>query len=214
MNTNIKTTRNQSDLLKLIAIVSMTIDHIGAVFFPEIIFLRIIGRLAFPILAFQLSVGYERTSNLGKYLNRLLIFAAISQIPYYLAFGEVELNILFTFAVSIALIWALDKRKSLITLVLLIIALAVPFDYGLYGIFLPIVFWLNKKTKNGSLAGSTALTAIYSLVTTVIYQMYAVIGIVISLYLRPKTSLRLNKWTFYIFYPTHLALIVIITQLI
>ncbi|MCK8060804.1 MULTISPECIES: TraX family protein [unclassified Fusibacter] len=75
-----KTKRN--DVLKLIAIITMLIDHIGYLFFPQIRLFRTIGRIAFPIFAFQLAVGYKHTSSLPKYSLRLFGFALISYLPY------------------------------------------------------------------------------------------------------------------------------------
>ena len=64
--------------LKCIAVVSMFIDHLGYTQFPGVLWLRCIGRLAFPIFAFQIAEGARRTENLGKYLARLAVFAVIA----------------------------------------------------------------------------------------------------------------------------------------
>lgn len=78
--------------LKVIAIVSMLIDHIGAVFlsdnkYPELyLAARLIGRLAFPIFVFLIVEGFYHTKDIMKYLKRLGIFAIISEIPFDLAF--------------------------------------------------------------------------------------------------------------------------------
>lgn len=69
--------KRHNEILKVIVITSMLIDHIGLVFFPEITFMRILGRIAFPIFAFQIAKGYVHTSSKFNYLYRLLIFAAI-----------------------------------------------------------------------------------------------------------------------------------------
>ena len=76
--------------LKLIAIITMLIDHITAVFVPTNTWAytigRLIGRLAFPIFVFLLIEGFHHTSNIKNYLKRLGIFALISEIPFDLAF--------------------------------------------------------------------------------------------------------------------------------
>lgn len=80
--------------LKMIAIIAMLIDHIGAIFIPEgdpkyqMLYLafRSIGRLAFPIFCFLIVEGFYHTRDVKKYLTRLGIFALISEIPFDLAF--------------------------------------------------------------------------------------------------------------------------------
>ena len=71
--------------IKLLASFFMLIDHIGFVLFPNILTLRMIGRLAFPLFAFQAGISYEHTKNKRKYILRLIIFTIVSQIPYYLS---------------------------------------------------------------------------------------------------------------------------------
>ena len=88
-------------MLKIIAMVSMVFDHTGDVFFPEMQWMRIVGRLAMPIFSFCIAEGYVHTRNRKKYLLRMGIFALVSEVPFDLAFeGKISLdhqNIMLTF---------------------------------------------------------------------------------------------------------------------
>lgn len=74
--------------LKLIACVTMLVDHIGAVFFPEVRVLRYIGRIAMPIYCYQTAIGGFYTHDKTKYLLRMTAFTILSEIPFDLAFQK------------------------------------------------------------------------------------------------------------------------------
>src|SRR5574343_1078786 len=88
--------------LKLVAIITMIIDHVGAIFFPHIWWFRLIGRLCFPLFGYLLATGFDKTSNKFNYALRLGIFAIISQYFYNLAFHPtyLVLNIFATLFVA------------------------------------------------------------------------------------------------------------------
>ena len=73
-------------LMKILAVVSMLIDHTAIFLFPRFIdasvytVMRAIGRFAFPVFAYLIVNGYEKTRDVKRYLTRLLAFAVISQI--------------------------------------------------------------------------------------------------------------------------------------
>ena len=90
----LKRIKISSDTLKLIALVSMTIDHIGYLLLPEYFSLRVIGRLAFPIFAYYVAVGVEHTRDVYKYMYRVMVFACITQILFYLVGLDFQ-NVLF-----------------------------------------------------------------------------------------------------------------------
>ena len=95
--------------LKMLAVISMSIDHTGAVLMPDCIWLRIIGRLAFPIYCFLLVQGFRNTSNIKKYIGRLALFAVVSEIPFNLAFygtiiAEEFRNVFFTLLLGLLLL--------------------------------------------------------------------------------------------------------------
>ena len=102
--------------LKIIAVITMFIDHFGYIVYGQVSFFNYIGRLAFPIFAFQISEGYIHTKNLKNYFIRLTIFGVISQIPYMLFLSTYKENILcpnifFTLILGLLCITVYDKFK-------------------------------------------------------------------------------------------------------
>ena len=98
--------------LKLIALITMLLDHIGAILVvsptPYYI-LRLIGRIAFPIFCFLLVEGFLHTKNLKKYAFRLFLFALVSEIPFDLAFYHTAFypdsqNVFFTLFIGLLVI--------------------------------------------------------------------------------------------------------------
>lgn len=212
-----------NEILKLIAIITMAIDHIGYIFFPELTILRIIGRIAFPIFAYQLAKGYIHTSNKRKYMFRLWTFALISQIPYTLLFETFDLNIMFTLLIAILFIDRLHHKEWYWIFPIAIVS-AIPyfapdiiaFDYGWYGILMPVTFYLFANSKRKALIIQVVLTGlfIWSGMSWSV-QWYAIIGVLIALYF-PMNLLKvtLNKYFFYWFYPGHLVILLAIKLII
>jgi ATP-binding cassette subfamily B protein len=91
--------------LKLIAMLSMVFDHVGDAFFPGVMWLRMVGRIAMPVFAFCIAEGYAHTRDRKKYLLRMGLFALVSEIPFDLCFhgkpGFGHQNIMLTFFLSI-----------------------------------------------------------------------------------------------------------------
>ena len=105
-----------SFVLKVIAMITMVIDHLGNAWLKHTTEMNVIGRIAFPIFAFQISEGYTHTKNLKKYFFRLTLFAFLSQIPFML-FRSLyttgfALNIFFTLTVGLLAIFCYDKFTS------------------------------------------------------------------------------------------------------
>jgi hypothetical protein len=162
--------------LKIIAMITMFCDHLGGAIYKSISPFNYIGRIAFPIFAFQISEGFSHTKDLKKYLLRLMIFAIISQIPYILFLSmyssTVQLNIFFTLAFGLIAIWLhsyihknisskIDNRieqpvaKFLLKFIvefIPVIALCIigelsKVDYGWWGILLVFMFYYFKQNK-------------------------------------------------------------------
>ena len=110
--------------LKLIAVISMLIDHTSAVILEQIpgleapaFFMRIIGRAAFPIYCFLLVEGFYHTRSRAKYAGRLFLFALISEVPFDLAFSRrmwdfSSNNVFFTLLFGLLVIWGVEGIKQ------------------------------------------------------------------------------------------------------
>ncbi|MCI8587180.1 MAG: hypothetical protein HFJ49_01040, partial [Clostridia bacterium] len=160
-----------SFLLKIIGIISMAFDHIGLTILNKLSFFNLIGRLSFPIFAFQATEGYVHTKNFKNHIMKLLLFACISQIPFMLFISTFSndifsLNVLFTFILGLLAIYFYDKstNKLLGTLLVLlfgIIAELLKTDYGIYGVFLMFVFYIFKNKKFLMILSSIILMILY-----------------------------------------------------
>ena len=141
-----------SFVLKLIAIISMFCDHSGDAIIGHLSTLNIIGRMAFPIFAFQLVVGFINTKNIKKYTIRLGIFSLISQAPFMFFMNLINgniftLNIFFTLLLGLLTLYIYDNvsnkyiKWSSIILIIILGQLA-RVDYGGWGIFLILFIYL------------------------------------------------------------------------
>ena len=190
-------TNLDTDLLKLIAIAAMLIDHIGGAFFPEVGVFRWIGRLAFPIFCYCLTVGLLYTHDVRKYLTRLGIFALVSQPFYILAFHPVgefwanltNWNIFFTLFLSLLGMYGLKERKWWL------FALAL-FTVSYLLSYLPALM-------NGWPEDPLCLTVGGLCIDWSIFAVFAAPLIFCATHSR----IKINRWFFYAFYPAHLAAI-------
>lgn len=103
--------------LHIIGMVLMTLDHLWATLFPYLEILTCVGRIAFPIFAFMIVEGYDHTRNLNKYMQRLLVFALVSEIPFNLMYGgafvyPVHQNVLWTFLLALCGIRIMDRVRA------------------------------------------------------------------------------------------------------
>lgn len=111
------TVTQRNDFLKLIALFTMFIDHLGMLFFPEMTWMRTIGRIAFPIFAYQLALGFLYTRSRSKYALRLFLFAIIAQFPYSffnreLQFYPYGLNIICTLFYAVIVLLVIHKCED------------------------------------------------------------------------------------------------------
>ena len=196
--------------LKLLAMLAMTADHIGAVFFPEIPLLRWIGRLAMPVLCFFIGEGLRHTRSPRRYLLRLTGFALLSELPFDLAFyGGIEWghqNVYFTLALGLLALWAIQSRGMEGWLLALTAALAAELlgcDYGMYGVLLILQLDRFHRARSEQLAAAALLNlAFFGLQT----QTLSLIALPLLWLYNGKRG-RDDRRLFYLYYPSHLCVL-------
>lgn len=126
--------------LKIIASISMVLDHLGIVLFPNQIIFRILGRIALPIYAFLIAEGCRHTKNKKKYLGLIAAMGIAFQLFYYFFMNDLYQGILITFSISISLIFAIESfinnKSTANRLLMLLIVSALLF----FAIGFPIIF--------------------------------------------------------------------------
>lgn len=219
-------------VLKLIACLTMFIDHIGYVIFDGPSFFNYIGRIAFPIFAFQIYQGYMHTKNVKKYICRLFLLAIISQLPFMLFYSTVitdqfAINVIFTLLFGLIGILIYDKTNAffgiIATIALGIIAETCSFDYGFYGVAVILLFYIFRYHKSLSIISFYIATLLkYALTVSNFSYDYGILlsaidyfaplclctmlsSAFIILYTGKKG--RDSRYLLYLFYPLHLLLI-------
>lgn len=149
-----------SNMLRILAMAFMICDHLWAKVVPGNDWMTYVGRMTFPIFAFMISEGFVHTSNLKKYIFRLLGFALISEIPFNLFYGgnwfyPYHQNVLFTLLLGLLAITLIDKArkdktaKTIIKTVLILIPICLGAfigfpDYGFWGFLTVVMFYLFR----------------------------------------------------------------------
>ena len=229
-----------SFVLKIIACLTMFIDHISYAIPGDTTYLNCIGRFAFPIFAFQISEGYIHTKNLKNYFLRLVLFAVISQLPFMLFYTLVKedafsLNVVITLLLGLSSILIYDKCNHVLGLFLAFIlggiATLIKCDYGFYGVIVVFIFYILKENKTMYTIGFELATIInysisvlkyYKYGSDILYKafiwyyphcIFTMLAIVPILLYNKKKGPN-SRYLFYLFYPLHLILIYLISFLV
>ena len=218
--------RFSGNQLKLMAMVSMAIDHIGAYLFPHVLWLRIVGRLAFPIYAYMIAEGCRHTRSMGRYFSTMAALAAVCQIVYFFAMDSLYMCILVTFCLSIGLIWLLQfaefRQQDLLSRILVILGIfAVYFlcqilpgmlsgtdysiDYGFIGVLIPVAIYACKDKPTQLVTCLISLVCLAS--ESMPLQWWSLLAVIPLLFYSGQRGKRNMKWFFYLFYPAHLLVI-------
>ncbi len=217
--------------LKIIAIISMLFDHAGYAIYGKLSWCNFIGRLAFPIFAFQVTEGYIHTKNLKKYFLRLGFFALISQIPLMMLYSifttNFIFNIFFTLMLGLLTMTIFDKcpNKILGTLEALLVVCISKFlnvDYGMLGVLTIFMFYIFKYNKTLTTLSFVTLTVLQykdSLlatnfsITAILLVVFTLFSLLIIFLYNGKKGKNI-KQAFYWFYPVHLVLLYFINILL
>lgn len=222
-------------VIKIIALITMFIDHVGYLLFPEQILFRLIGRIAMPLFAFQFAVGLKHTSDYKKKMIKTFIFAILVQIPYTLfaimAGDTPNLNIIFTFLLASFVIFTINSipirdeetkklNKSNLLSVIFISLLICIFplvifntDYDIYGILLTVGFYYFMDKKRIIILLYPFLAITYACLfpsTTTFLGMFATIVDVPIIYAFNGKKGYKNGNFFYIAYFVHFLVLCLI----
>ena len=219
--------------LKLIAVCTMFIDHMGDTLFPGVMWLRCIGRVAFPIFCFLIAEGCVHTHDRKKYALRLFVFAVLSEIPFNLMTGRAvwnpyDQNVLWTLLAGAAVCWIMDgalKRRTAPAFVLTGAAMVAAFwllevfctDYGGWGMLLVAMFYGVRRAPYGQAAKMAAQAVglaffCIGVMGGVTIELWALTALVpIWLYNGQRGfSHKAVQYGFYAFYPLHILILSLI----
>lgn len=206
--------------LKIIAMLSMVTDHCAYYLLDESSVtyevMRCFGRIAFPVFALLVAEGFSHTRNRMWYFLSLLLFAAVSEVPWYLLNGaDGTHNVMFTLALGVAALAAFERLRGHRALAIAAILLAAllaevsGLDYGWRGIVVILVLHLFRSKKYSQSARLLQFAFAFPFMS-----YYGTIGAllacsVILLYDGTRGFIHGNlaKYGFYAFYPAHLFLL-------
>jgi len=218
--------------LKILACALMVVDHVSIIFFPTNPIMRLIGRLVFPMFAYFIAEGYRHTKDPTSYLGRLFLFALISQPFYTFGFNypTVHFNVFFTLAAGLYAVYAYEKSKSYVALLLAMAgAELVHASYGFTGVLM--IFVIHKFFQDykrmalwvfliSILAGMHTIAVKYSDDPNFVISFSYIAKHAVSSLVQPCAVLAVPlialyngkrgpnaKYLFYIFYPGHLAIL-------
>ena len=226
--------------LKMIAFIFMLCDHIGFMLIENGVLygqnpmywslalettagqrwylaariLRTIGRLSFPIFAFLIAEGVTHTKNVKKYLCRLWLFAALSEVPFDLAIKGVLYypqyqNVMITLALGAMSVAAMQKWHRLPILIRFLMAAifcaAAYFarsDYGAAGVLMISAMYIVREDKKAVLITGAVIAAAESIE----YACVSALSFLLIYFYNGKRGEFSMKYFFYLAYPLHLLL--------
>lgn len=224
---------------KIIACITMLIDHLGFLVFPNVVIIRIIGKLHIRYFPFLVAEGCFYTKNRFKHFYVITLLAIVFQFVYYLFLKSFDLSIFIIFSISILLIYLFDyiviiykNKKYILGLLTIIVFISIillvyyidnqyyylEYSYGFFGVIIPVVIYIFRKyLTNNMIILFIVLTSllIFNVLYTSNYPNLFMCGgaLLMLLYNGKKGHLNL-KYYFYLFYPAHIALVYLLYLII
>lgn len=212
-----------TNLLKLVAVILMLIDHVGYQFMGNDMIMRSIGRLSYPLFAWCIVVGSEYTRDIKKYMKRMALFYFVSQPFYVLAFERswTSHNIYLTLLLGLIAIWSIRDREYWALPVVLLASYFMNPNYGMDGVYIIILMYLVRSSKVLAALLLTAFCVYWGHGSLTLFsigpvpiKLQSLAMLALPLIIIPThSSVKLNKYVFYAFYPAHLLAIYAIKQL-
>lgn len=225
--------------LKLMAMAFMLLDHTWATVW-SVDWFTMVGRLAFPIFAFQIVEGFFHTGDRKQYMRRMLVFALISEIPMNLMVGGTLLyplhqNVMFTFLIALLLMsWTERYREtpwkfvvvSILSLLLSgVLGILTMVDYYHYGIWMVLLFYWTRGVRfgwvlqllgmlyiNDAMAGLVLSVDLFGQTIEFGQQMLAVLALIPIWMYNGKRGYQSKtlQYACYWFYPVHMLVLYLI----
>ncbi|GIQ62696.1 hypothetical protein PACILC2_12640 [Paenibacillus cisolokensis] len=198
--------------MQFLAMLTMLVDHVGLIFYPDQPLFRIIGRLALPFYAYAIVLGYSRTRNAGRYALRLAVIAALSQFPYMLALNDGGINTVGTLLVCLGVLIAFDRfglpAASAIAAVSAALLELLPFSYGFYALGLVLLY---RYALHYAIGWHFALNIVYAFYKLWLLQMFSLLATFLIVYapdwLKRLDRLAVPRLVWRSFYPAHLLVL-------
>ena len=232
---SLKSKNLNSNQLKFIAIIAMTIDHLTWAIFPGcqriwwVYALHIIGRITAPIMWFFIAEGYNYTRNVKKYIARLFAFAVISHFAYNFAFGIPftpfktgffnQTSVMWSLAWSVVLMCIIESVKvpqwGKYVAIIVVCVVSFPSDWSSVAAMAPLFLYTHRGNIKKQGLDIVMWTAIYAAVYFLfldkpygILQMFTFLSVpLLAKYNGKRGNWRGMKWFFYLYYPANLVIV-------
>lgn len=222
--------------LKILACLFMLVDHMGLLLFPGVLWIRYVGRLAYPLFAYFIAEGCRYTKNKPKRFLSVFILGVICEIAYIIFDGYYG-NILLTFSISILLIYLLQAVKkavkksyssSILMQTLFVVSVIMTYhfckyigvDYGFFGVITPVLVTLFDSAEADKTEFASTKSRVLSLVMLAVgllllsfvnpilqFQYYSLFSLLILAFYNGNKGKFSFKYGFYVFYPLHLVVL-------